>query len=219
MAKYPNDHRLMLVLSGDNEAGFRVKEMIWGLMLAIKHMNSHDEFRNCRFTLRWNNNIIGSIIFAQTLRNGLVGNSSSISHARSYTELSTMPALKRRLNATLDFKIGWELADEPLEFSEVMMTLISGYSDLAAHDLNKRVDNDAFATAWPPYGTNFELRSVAPAPIWFTYVVVFEVLTLLANWYFRHRESRSAYVWILTDGRYVGHAVLIDDRTHELTDH
>ena len=45
MTKYPNNHRLTLVLSGYTEAEFRVKEMIWGLMLAIKHMNSHDQFR------------------------------------------------------------------------------------------------------------------------------------------------------------------------------
>lgn len=209
MAKYPNDHRLMLVLSGNNVAGFRVKDMIWGLLSAIKYMNDRDEFRNYRFTLRWHNQVVGSIIFARTLRGGLDANNASISHATLNTRILTMPAPKQRLNATLDFKPGWERAHEPLDFNEVMMTLISGYSELAVHDPSQRVNNNAFRTVWRPYGTIFELKSVAPAPLWFTYGVVFESLIRLSNWYFQHTECRSAYVWVLTDGQYVGHGALM----------
>ena len=209
MSKYPHDHRLMLVLSGSNVAEFKVKYMIWGLLSAIKYMNDRDEFQNYQFTLRWHRQVVGSIIFVRTLRNSLDGNNTTINHAQLNAGSLAMPAPKQRLNVTFDFKIGWERPHEPLEFKEAMMTLISGFSDVATHDLSQRVSNDAFGTVWPPYGAIFELKSVAPAPLWFTYGVVFEVLIRLSNWYFQHRDCRSAFVWVLTDMQYVGHGVLM----------
>ena len=200
--KKPGSGGMMLSLSGRSNprGGFKVKYMIWGLVSAIRYMDSQDDWRNYRFTLKWQGNEIGSIIF--------IGGRGADDEFP--TKLFINQSIAQDPNAVLDFRVGWNSPERSIPFNDVMMNLIGGFSDLALHDMDDRIRDAEYQTAFPPYEASIKLRPLTQVPIWWTYSVVYDGLSRLFEWYMEHNPtaSRSAYIWILIDQKLQGEGTI-----------
>lgn len=56
--------------------------------------------------------------------------------------------------------------------NEVMLVIISGFSDIAMHDKDQPIRNNRFPTIFQPYGETLDIRISWPPllyPSWYTY--------------------------------------------------
>ncbi|KAL8711736.1 MAG: hypothetical protein Q9220_003907 [cf. Caloplaca sp. 1 TL-2023] len=216
--KKSNSGGIMLVLSDPEhpQGGFKVKEMVWGLLMAARWMDARGEWQNHRFQLSWRGKGVGNIIFVAGGGGGDVvddGGGAGVT-AREVLEGPAVPTtMNFSANAVLDFRTGWDTSPTGaahIPFIDVMMALISGFSDLAPHNMDERVETPEWGTSWPPYEASVRLKVVGPGaglvPAWWTCAVVHRALGALGEWYLgkRESESRGAFVLVLIDGRAVG---------------
>lgn len=208
--KKPRTGGMILTLSDPNHprGGFKIKYMVWGLLSAIRYMDGRGEWRNYRFTFKWQGKIVGSLIFVGARNSAVVDEWFPPS---LLTDSSNA-------NAVLSFQIRWSPVPVRMPFNDVMMSLIGGLSDLATHDLDDRIDQSKWQTAFPPYDARIELEALARAHNWWTYSVVFDCLYQLFEWYMRHHpiESRGADILILIDGKEHGRGQVQLDRARQV---
>ncbi|KAL8946639.1 MAG: hypothetical protein Q9222_006996 [Ikaeria aurantiellina] len=196
--------------------------MVWGLLLAVRWMDVRDDgWRNHRFKLSWQGQgrEVGDIVFVAGSGGGGGGGGGGDDAAtvdddddNGAPEKLMLPATETTnasANAMIDFRTGWGEGGAHIPFTDVMMALISGFSDLAPFDLDEDISTREWGTSWPPYEASVRMRVLgagAVMPVWWTYGVAFRALGALGEWYFgkRESESRGAYVVVLIDKTAVG---------------
>ncbi|KAG7009656.1 hypothetical protein G7Y79_00002g007710 [Physcia stellaris] len=197
MVKKPGSGGMFILLSNPSHdhGGFDVKYMIWGLMSAIRYMDAQGLFRNFRFTLKFGNEIVGTITIGgvrgeHSLDDGVKENSSNL------------PAASSKVNDFLTFHVQWSSTRRLLPFSHVMMALIGGYSDLAIHHMDDRAES-SWRTTFSPYEPIVELQTLIEGVPWWTYGLLSDALGQFFGWYFRRHplDSRSAFLAIKIDGQ------------------
>ena len=209
MIKKPSSGGIFVLLSNPThpQGGFEVKYMIWGLLSAIRYMDAQNLFRGFRFKLKWQERDVGTIIFGGGRRY------SNFEGAANFSS-TTLPPASSQPNRILDFQVGWNTPDNPLPFNDVMMALIGGFSELVIHGMSDQVQGSSWRTAFPPYESSVEMRSLIPNVPWWTYDVIFDALAQLFHWYITHppQDSRSAYIWIFIDKQIQGRGIIADRR-------
>ncbi|KAL8942678.1 MAG: hypothetical protein Q9216_001532 [Gyalolechia sp. 2 TL-2023] len=176
---------------------------IWGLVLATEYMVDRNAFGNWRFALHWRNQFVGQIWFFNGNRpSGIEADSTHDRDMSRRTEVIEAQIEVGIPGAFPDVDI-MEIQGPVLTLNEVMMVVISGFSDIASHDRNERVLSNRFNTAFPPYGGKLTMSFPWPplsGPAWFTYDFVRYMLQKLALYYLSQPNYRPIRILLVQPG-------------------
>ncbi len=221
---------MSLATSGTGPQGqLLAQHTIWGLILAIKYMKDRQSFRNWRFTLRWQGNVVGTLLYLYKNARDSIGASetpSAMDLLQTNTSLLAPPGIPVDDVRTV-------LSIRPVEavvidYDDAMMAVAGGMADLATHRMYEHVVTDCFYSNWLPYAGTFAVYSTPPVPAslqpdWFKYHVVSQVLAKLAITYSSPRSTMcrlpyrmvccTAYIAMLSGGDAVGGGFLTNRHT------
>ncbi|KAL8900016.1 MAG: hypothetical protein Q9207_005905 [Kuettlingeria erythrocarpa] len=223
----PRDYRarditgMSLATSGIGPQGrVLAQHLIWGLILAIKYMKDRQNFRNWRFTLRWQGNIVGTLLYLYKDAHDSIGAPEALSAMdllQANTSISAPPGISvDNLRTVVSIR---PVEAVVIDYDDAMMAVAGGMADLAAHRMNEHVVADCFYSNWLPYAGTFALYSTPPVPAslqpdWFKYHFVSLVLAKLAITYSSPRSTIcrlpyrmvccTAYIAMLSNGDAVG---------------
>ncbi|KAL8888445.1 MAG: hypothetical protein Q9215_004123 [Flavoplaca cf. flavocitrina] len=191
------DAKIALALGGPG-TNFLANYTIWGITLATKYMVDQHSFRNWRFQLYWQQNYVGQIWYVNGHQ---ISTPSAIDALRTSGQevlwqtnnTTTQPEIAN-LGAAPNIRIA-PIQGPALTLNEVMMTIISGLSDLAPHNKDQRVQNTRFITNFAPYRGRIDIGFSWPpqlSPPWYTYSFLIQLLEGLAGWFFANCPSGTS---------------------------
>lgn len=206
--RFPAAPGIVLGMSGLGlGGGFDVRHMVWGATLAFKHMVDRSQFRNWRFTLRWHSNAVGTLWYIyETPRGGIASNETLALMGVQQTGV----ALKESRIDTETVNIRFHVREVPgdlLALNEVMVVIVSGFTDIAFHDSRQPVDGHRFETKFPPYRGKLYLESILRPPMthdWLTNEVVRTTLKQLTAWYLPRQIYKPLQIMVYMNGLHVG---------------
>ncbi|KAL8751499.1 MAG: hypothetical protein Q9184_006051 [Pyrenodesmia sp. 2 TL-2023] len=228
----PDDYRspefqgMSLATSGIGpQSEFRAQYMIWGLTLAIKHMEDRQEFRNWRFALRWQGNVVGRLLYLYRSPRDTIESSATLSAGDPWQTGAPVSAPDVSENDTVVRFSIYAAPKAQIEYDDAMMVLVSGMTDLAMHRMDEPVERYHFDTTWLPYAGRFSLRPspITPASLqqgWFKYHLVRNLILRLTSVYsspqsamcqLQHgRVCRAAAIHMRATDADVGGGFLVD---------
>jgi len=140
----------------------RVNFAVWGLTKAIQHMVENDAFRKWRFTLLWQDIVMGSIWFISTSPPGVAAtiNGNGISPTQNHTEtlLSAgghSEAGSTSLGSSVSYSAGF--VGRSIAFRDAMMAIVGGLTITATNDEDQLVDSRSFVGFYRPLESKFIL--------------------------------------------------------------
>ncbi|KAL8913351.1 MAG: hypothetical protein Q9171_001828 [Xanthocarpia ochracea] len=194
----PRDPSIGLRLGGPGGT-FESRNMIWGLTLATKYMADHNSFQNWRFTLHLEDMIVGVIWYINEGNNEeFESRSTNDREIFRRTEIAEAQSGVEGLKVGADIEIK-DLQGPVLNLNQAMMVVVSGLSDIALYDVNQRVPNNEFVTAFPSYRGRLFLSFPWPAgspPAWFTYRFILLILQKVALRYLPHTVCKPIRILI-----------------------
>ncbi|KAL8916124.1 MAG: hypothetical protein Q9208_008691 [Pyrenodesmia sp. 3 TL-2023] len=187
--RLPEIQGMSLATSGVGpQSQFQAQYMIWGLTLAVRFMKDRQEFRNWRFTLQWQGNVVGGLFYLHRSPRDTIDSSATLSVGDAWQTDAPRAAPSTPVdNAVVTFSI--YAADRVhIDYDDAMMVLVAGMTDLAGHRMDEPVDRYHFETTWLPYTGWFSLSpsKVTPASLrqgWFVYGLVSQLITRLTSVY------------------------------------
>ncbi|KAL8831602.1 MAG: hypothetical protein Q9170_005220 [Blastenia crenularia] len=184
----PPNSKILLAIGGPG-ARFFANYTVWGVSIAVRDMVRHNSFANYRFELHWQGAFVGQIWFV----NGKSGiEASGTSELSQRTDISIANAETRDLSTIPDIKFK-EVAGTIVEFNRAMMTVISGFMDIALHSKDAQLPSNRFVTQFPPHSGRLNLQLFAapqaPLPAWFTYEFILVLLRKIVTLYIRPQAT------------------------------
>lgn len=191
----PRDYRspdfqdMSLATSGIGpQSQFLPQHMIWGLTLAVKYMKDQQQFRNWRFTLQWQGNVVGTLLYLYTSPGDTIESSATPSAGDLWQPDAPISAHGIPVDDAVVTTEIYAVESVQIEYEDAMMVLVSGMTDLAMHRMDEPVVGYHFDTTWLPYACWFLLNpsKVTPGslpPRWFRYNRVRQLILRLSSEY------------------------------------
>ncbi|KAL8847947.1 MAG: hypothetical protein Q9221_007012 [Calogaya cf. arnoldii] len=184
----PNAPNIGLGLGGPGARHF-TNYTVWGLTLANKYMVDNNSFRNWRFKLYYQTVFVRQIWYVNgnpvlEANDTTTNNNPAFPPRTQIAELQDLELPTLGVVPAIQFPHSGPGPQPTL--NEVMMTIISGLSEIAPYDSNQKIANNSFSTNFAPYRGTLEINFSWPpllAPAWYTVKFMIALLYLMAQNY------------------------------------
>ncbi|KAL8645981.1 MAG: hypothetical protein Q9226_007057 [Calogaya cf. arnoldii] len=184
----PNAPNIGLGVGGPGARHF-TNYTVWGLTLATKYMVDNNSFRNWRFKLYYGTVFVGQIWYVNgnpilNVNDTNTTNDPALPPQTQITQLQDPQIPTLGAVPAIQF---WPSGPGPQPtLNEVMMTIISGLSEIAPYDKDQKIANNYFSTNFAPYRGTLEINFSWPpllAPAWYTFKFMIALLGFMAQKY------------------------------------